>query len=94
MYVKYRISMILVLIVGWFYAVFLVCLVPCLWHVLWPQLGGIVAGGEGLFRDGFGSKTSVYWSCQGALWHAGEWKSRCCVAGCILGYAIAWDSTL
>ena len=40
MYGKYRISMILVLIVGWFYAVFLACLVPCSWYVLWPQLGG------------------------------------------------------
>ena len=28
------------LIVGWFYALFLTCLVSCLWHVLWPKLGG------------------------------------------------------
>ena len=28
------------LIVGWFYSVFLACFVPCLWHVLWSQLGG------------------------------------------------------
>ena len=26
----------------------------------------IVAGGQGLFRDGFGSKTGVYRSCQGS----------------------------
>ena len=32
--------MILGLIVGCFYAVFLACLVPCSLHVLWPQLGG------------------------------------------------------
>ena len=32
--------MVLFLLLGWFYAVFLACLVPCLWHVLWPQLGG------------------------------------------------------
>ena len=33
-------GLILRLIVGWFYAMFLACLVPCSWHVLWPQLGG------------------------------------------------------
>ena len=43
----------------------------------------IVVGGQGLFRDGFESKTGVYRSCQGALWHAGVWKPRCGVAGCI-----------
>ena len=82
-------SMILVLIVGWFYAKFLTCLVPFLWHVLGLNWEDKVVGGQGLFRDGFGLKTDVYWSCQGALWHAGAWKPRYCVAGCILGYAMA-----
>ena len=65
--------------------------VACFCGLNWED---IVAGGQGLFRDGFGSKTGVYRSCQGSLWHAGAWKPRCCVAGCILGYAMAWDSTL
>ena len=39
---KYRISMILVLIVGWFYAVFLACLVPCSWHVFVASIGRIM----------------------------------------------------
>ena len=28
--------LILGLIVGWFYVVFMACFLPCLWHVLWP----------------------------------------------------------
>ena len=40
-----------------------------------------MAGGQGLFRDSFESKIDVYWSGQGALWHAGAWKPRYCVAG-------------
>ena len=32
-------ELILGLIVGWFYAVFLACFVLRLWHVLWSQLG-------------------------------------------------------
>ena len=76
----------------------------CFWHV-WCHVCGmfcglnwedIVVGGQGLFRDGFGSKIGVYQSCQGALWHASAWKPRYCVAGikfATLGYAIAWVST-
>ena len=41
----------------------------------------IVADGQGLFRVGFESKIGVYRSCQGALWHAGAWKPRYCMAG-------------
>ena len=33
-------GVILGLIVGWFYVVFLACFVPCFRHVLWPQLEG------------------------------------------------------
>ena len=45
---------------------------PCFWHV-WCRVCGmfcglnredIVAGGQVMFRDGFGSKFSVYRSCQ------------------------------
>ena len=74
-------GVILGLIVGWFYA--------CFWHVLCLVCGmfcGLdwkvnVADGQGLFRDGFGSKIGVYRSCQGALWHTGAWKPCYCVAG-------------
>ena len=75
------------LIVGWFWC--RVYGISC--GLNWED---IVAGEQGLFRDGFGSKTGVYRSCQGILWHAGAWKPRRSMAGCILGYAIAWDSTL
>ena len=62
---------------------------PCFWHVLCLVCGmfcglnweDIVADGQGLFRVGFGSKIGVYRSCQGALWHAGAWKPRYCMAG-------------
>ena len=54
----------------------------------------IVAGGQGLFWDGFGSITGVYRSCQGILWHVGAWNPGRSVAGYILGYAMVWDSTL
>ena len=74
------------LIVGWFWCH--VCGMLC--GLNWED---IVAGGQGLFRDGFESKIGVYQSCQGALWHAGAWKPRYCVVGCILGYAITWVST-
>ena len=63
-------GVILGLIVGWFYAVFLACFVLCFWHVLCCVCGmfcglnweDIVAGGQGLFRYGFGSKLA----CTGA----------------------------
>ena len=62
---------------------------PCFWHVLCLVCGmfcglnweDIVADGQGLFQVGFGSIIDVYRSCQGALWHIGEWKPRYCVAG-------------
>ena len=57
------------------------------YHLNWED---IVAGGQGLFRKGFGMKTCVYRSCQGILWHAGAWKPRRSVAGCILWHAGAW----
>ena len=77
---------------------------PCFWHVLCHVCGvfccvnweDLVAGGQGLFRDGFGSKFGVYRSCQAALWHAGVWKPCYCMAGLkfsTLGYSIAWVST-
>ena len=56
----------------------------------------IIADGQGFFRDDFGSKTGVYRSCQGALWHAGAWKARCSVAGASSGtpgrgsHVVAW----
>ena len=71
------------LIIGWFWC--RVCGILC--GLNWED---IVAGGQGLFRDGFRSKTGVYRSCQGALWHAGAWKPRCGIAGCILWHAGAW----
>ena len=37
---------------------------------------------------------ATQWRVWCILWHAGAWKPRCSVAGCILRYAIAWDSTL
>ena len=60
-------GLILGLIVGWFYAVFLACFVSCLWHVLCRVCGmfcglnweDIVASGQGLFQDGYGSKWRV-----------------------------------
>ena len=77
---------------------------PCFWHVLchvcdmfcgfnWEDN---VAGGQGLFQDGFESKIGMYRSYQGALWHAVVWNPRYCVAGlkiAALGYSIAWVST-
>ena len=72
------------MIVGWFWC--RVC--GILSGLNWED---IVAGGQGLFRDGFGSKTGVYWSCQGILWHAGAWKPRCSVAGYLLWHAGAWN---
>ena len=48
---------------------------PCFWHV-WYHVRGMfcglnwednVAGGQELFRDGFGLKTGMYRRCQGAL---------------------------
>ena len=63
---------------------------PCLFQHVWYYVRGMFCGlnwednvvdGQGLFRDGFGSKTGVYRSYQGALWHANAWKPRYCVAG-------------
>ena len=77
------------LIVGWFWC--RVCGIS--FGLNWED---IVAGGQGLFRDDFGSKTGVYRSCQGALWHAGAWKARCGVVGASSGmpgrgiHAVAW----
>ena len=51
----------------------------------------IFIGGQVLFRDDFGSKTSVYRSYQVALWHAGEWKPRCGVAWCIIWHTREWN---
>ena len=39
----------------------------CLWHVLWPQLGGYCGGEKGLFRDGFRSKWCVLELPRGSL---------------------------
>ena len=64
---------------------------PCCGMFCGLKWEGNVAGGQGLFWDGLGSKTCVYRSCQGALWHAGAWKPRCGVAGCILWHAGAWN---
>ena len=55
------------LILGWFYVVFMACFMSCLWHVLCRVYGmfcdlnweDIMAGGKGMFRDGFGSKWLV-----------------------------------
>ena len=60
---------------------------PCLWHVLYHVRGlnweDIVANGKRLFSG----QNDVYWSCQGALWHAIAWLGFEIAA---LGYAIAW----
>ena len=47
----------------------------------------IVIGAQVLFQDDFGSKSGVYRSYQVALWHAGPWKPRFGMAGCILWHA-------
>ena len=90
--------------VYWFLSQFWESFMPRFWH-FWFHVCGmfcglnwedIVAGGQRLFRDGFGSKIGVYQSCQGSLWHAGAWKPCYCVAGLKFatpGYAIAWVST-
>ena len=72
------------LIVEWFWC--RVCGISC--GINWED---IVAGGQGLFRDDFGSKTGVYRSCQGILWHSGAWNPRRSMAGYLLWHARAWN---
>ena len=72
------------LIVGWFWC--RVC--GILRGLNWED---IVAGGQGLFRDGFGSKTGMYRSGQGILWHAKAWNPCRSVAGYLLWHAGAWN---
>ena len=55
-------GLILGLVVGWFYAMFMACFVASIGRILWLMenvCSGMVSGQNG-----------VYWSCQGALWHA------------------------
>ena len=88
-------GVILGLIVGWFYAVFLACLVPCLWHVLLPQLGGYCGRWTRAVPGWFRVKnwlvpelprSSLARRCVEMLLHG--WAQIC-----NLGYAIAWVST-
>ena len=77
------------MIVGWFWC--RVYGISC--GLNWED---IFVGGQRLFWDDFESKTGVYRSCQGALWHTGAWKARCGVAGASSGtpgrgrHAVAW----
>ena len=55
-------ELILGLVVGWFYAMFMTCFVASIERILWlveNGCSGMVLGQSG-----------VYWSYQGALWHA------------------------
>ena len=89
-------GVILGVIVGWFYAVFLACLVPCLWHVLSPQLGGYCGRWTRAVLGWFRVKnwrvpelprSSLARRClEATLLHG--WAQIC-----NLGYAIAWVST-
>ena len=67
------------LIVGWFYAVFMACFVASIGRVLWLVKRVV-------FRTVLG-QNGLYWSCQGAFWHAIVWLGFKIAA---LGYAIAW----
>ena len=62
---------------------FVACYVASIGRILSP----VDKGCSGMI---FGLKTGVYRSCQGALCHAGAWKPRCGVDGCILWHAGAW----
>ena len=77
-----------------FYGLIVGCFMPCfgmfgamfvasIGRILWPV-------DKGCYETVSGSNIGLYWSCQGALWHAGAWKPCYCVVGCILGYTIAW----
>ena len=54
--------LLLGLIIGWFYAMFVACFVPFFGMFCGLNWEDNVAGGQGLFRDGFGSKLA----CTGA----------------------------
>ena len=67
---------------GWFYAIFMACFMPWLWHVLFRVCGMFVAFigrilwpmEKGCFWDGFGSKWRVLELPRSSL-------ARYCMAG-------------
>ena len=96
-------GVILGLNVGWFYAVFLACFMPCLCYVLWPQLGGYCGRWTRVVPGWFRVKhwhvpelprSSLAHSCLEPTLLRG-WAQNCSprVSNCVGFHVIAWVST-